>query len=421
MIEIGIGLGVTFARAGASFVSGAVTDLRFDRGQYLLNSAIVPASTIDGYHTRSSARWAERADAAWQEFATNAAALMPQRGYDAREGHTVLNASPLNPRAWTVSGATVSDEPGTFLGFSSARRVTSAGAAFHAVQSSVTGGVVSGQVYALRALYAGSKRCRAGVRNGANTSMLTGNVGALSSASTSLGAWSSIENIDHGGGVYEVRAILTASVTSAATFEAGPDSSVSGDDVVTIAGQFVQRPYQTPFGDGTVAADTLVIPAADAGMAVNPASTGLTMFWRGTDFPSAASFPKLLDIRVDGNNRLSFERVTSSGLARALFAGPAGLAASDFGTLAQMPFGAEFSALVTWRPDGSTWSIASGRSPVSASGRTMINSTLTAFGLAVSGAFIDMSNSITRRCGLLPYSLSDGDALALFNRVNEGL
>ncbi|WP_094462631.1 phage head spike fiber domain-containing protein [Pannonibacter phragmitetus] len=405
-----------------SFAPGTITDLRFDVGRYRLNGGTVSTSTIDGYHTRSSSRWAERADGSWQEFVTNAAAIMPQRGYDAREGHTVLNPNPLNPRAWTLVGGSATDEAGTFLGFSSARRVTSEGGSSHRIRDDVTGGIVSGQTYALRALYAGTGRFRAGVRQDANTSILTGNVGALSSGSSALGSFSAIENINRGGGIYEVRAILTASATVNVTVEVGPDSATTGADVVVIAAQIVQRGYQMPFGRGTVAADTMVVPAAAAGMAVNPAASGLTMFWRGRDYPSAAGFPRSMEIRIDGSNRLSFERRMSDGVARPAFAGLAGAStALSFGTLEQLPYGSEYAALATWRPDGTVWLRATGVAASTGSGRTMMVGTPATIGIGCSGNLSDRLNSTTRRCGLMPHSLSDGDALALFNQINEGL
>lgn len=411
----------------ASFISGAVTDLRFDRGQYLLNSAVVPASQIDAYHTRASARWAERADGAWQEFATNAAALIPQRGYDAREGHAVLNRNPLNLRAWTLVGGSATNEAGTFLGFSSARRVISGGQSFHRIQGDILGGIVTGQTYAVRAIYAAgtSGRCRVGVRSAVSTvngSINAGAVGDLVAVSKSIGTWSAIENINHGSGIYEFRAILTAAVTEAATFEVGPDSATTGADVVVIAAQIVQRGYQMPFGTGTVAADVMVVPADAAGMAVNPAASGLTMFWRGRDFQCATAFPKLLDLRLDSSNRMTIERRSSDGRVYPVFSGPAGVSDSlNFGTLAELPYGSEYTAVATWRPDGSVWLKGGAVAASTGTGRTMLNVAPSGLGVGAAGSGGHQCNSITRRCGLLPYSLSDGDALSLFNQINEGL
>lgn len=404
---------------GARFVPGSAVDLLFDVGHYRLNGNRVAASAIDAYHTRSSARWAERADGSWQEFVTNAAAIMSQRGYDARGGHTVLNPNPLNPRAWTLVGGSATDEAGTFLGFSSARRVTSEGGAWHCIRDDVTGGIVSGQTYALRALYAGTGRVRAGVRRGANTSMLTGNVGALRSGSSALGPFSAIENINRGGGIYEVRAILTASATVNVTFEVGSDSSVSGADVVVIAAQIVQQAHQMPFGAGAVAADTMIIPAAAAGMAVNPAASGLTMFWRGRDFPHTTTYPRMAEVRVDPENRLSFLRDLSSS-AYVTF-GSGGSTSASSNTIADAPHGTEMTMFATWRTDGTTWIKIGPNAAQTGTGRTMAVGTLSSIGVGCQGGGASRSNSITRRFGLLPYSLSDADALALFNQINEGL
>lgn len=410
------------------YVPGSAIDLRFDIGRYRLNGNSVAAAAIDAYHARSSARWAEGADGNWQEFATGSAAILPQRGYDSREGHTVLNSSPLNPGSgWSVDGdGTIAPISGAYLGFSNAAVFASNGQQFHRGRSTIPDNtIVNGGIYAVRAIYSAGTSPNARVHlRAASTAQdiqVQGPVGALVITSQSAGSISNLENISHGGGVYECRFIATVNVSSNVwNLAVGPASAVSGQTVIIVAAQIVQRGYQVPYGAGTVAADALIIPAADAGMAINPASTGLTMFWRGRDFPSTAGFPKLLDLRVDFNNRMTFERRMSDGRVFALFSG-AGSLRSSSETLAAVPYGDEYVIVSTWRADGTTWAKIGGNSSQVATGRTIFSAGITAVGIGNNGGGTDRFNSIHCRCGLMPHSLSDADALALFNQINEGL
>ena len=420
------GIGLAFG-AGSNFAPGTITDLRFDIGRYRLGGGTVPASAIDAYHTRSSARWAERSDAAWQEFATNAAAILPGRGYDSREGYTVLNTSPLNPGSmWSVEGGgTIAPISGAYLGFSDAAVFASAGQMFHRARSVIPNNtIVNGGVYAVRAIYAAGTSPNARVRlravSAAQDIQVQGPVGALVAAIQSAGTVSNLENISHGGGVYECRFIATVNVSSNVwSLEVGPHSAVAGETVIIVAAQIVQRGYQMPFGTGTVAADTMVVPAAAAGMAVNPAASGLTMFWRGRDFPYTTANPRMAEVRVDPENRLSFLRNASSS-ASVTFGSRGSIPASS-NTIADAPHGTEMTMLATWRTDGTTWIKIGPNAAQTGTGRTMAVGTLSSIGVGCHGGGANCSNSITRRFGLLPYSLSDADALALFNQINEGL
>lgn len=405
------------------FATGAATDLIFDRGLYRLNGQPVAQSVIDSYHSRASASWGQNAQGIWQEFPTNQMEVFPGLGYDGREGHTVLNADPLNPRAWTaISSATKANEIGNFLGFSSAVRVTSGDTVAGRIDVAISGGIANSTVYAVRALYVAgtSGRARMVVRSitGAVESAVTGPVGALSALSSAAGIWSNIVNINHGGGIYEVQAIFTATTTGAdARFSVGPDSNTAGQDIVVIAGQIVQRPYQVPFGVGTVAADSIVIPAAAAGMAVNPSVTGVTMFWRGTMFASNDPFAVLVDVRAGISDRSGFFRrangtvgvtVQSSGSNITQNSSPADQT------------GQECTVFLTCRPDGTTWSKIASYNPQTVP-CVLSNLTMANIGIGNLGSGSAPLNAIHRRAGFLPYALSDSDALALFNQINQGL
>lgn len=412
---------------GGDFIPGSAVDLMFDRGRYRLNGLSVPLSTIDAYHSRASNSWGQNAQGIWQEFPAGQMEVFPGLGYDGREGHTVLNGNPLNPRAWGAGdAASASDEVGTFLGFSSAERVISSGIVGAHIAAGVSQ-IVSGLTYAIRVLYkAGtSGRARVVLREvNFGETRAVGAAGSIGSALTELGTWTSLQNIDHGGGIYEFQGTIACTRTSVntVTLRVGPDSSSVGADIIVIAGQIVQRPYQVPFGVGTVAADRLVIPAADAGMAMNPSVTGVTMFWRGQDFPGAQNFPMLIDIRAETTqNRMTLYRNSSTGNIAWSFWGVSG-GSDGTRTLAEVPHGVEFTALATWRPDGTRW-LRIGAPNANAMGvwPIMISPLFVGIGNSAVSPAGALSNQITRRAGFLPYALSDADALALFNRINQGL
>jgi hypothetical protein len=395
------------------------TAFDFVNGIYRLNNARVPWTVIDGYHTRTSGRRAEFIDGRSQEYA-NGVMARTDLGYDSREGWTVLNADPLNPRAWSLNGASASDEPGDFFGFTAASRVASGGATFHRSEVLIAGGVANATTYSIRVLYAAgsSNRCRIVVRNtsGAVESVASGAVGNISSSSTFAGTWASVLNTDRGGGVYELSGLFTATSAGAtATLGVGPDSATAGQDVVVIAAQITQTAYPMPFGVGTVAPDSLVIPAADAGLAVDPSVTGLTMVWRGRDFESAAGFPRMLEARLDGNNRASFSRILSSG-AVSVDGVSSGTASTLQATLAQAPRGDDTTILQVWRGDGSIW-CKIGQNAAGTTTRPPITS-ISGIGIGNNaGDGADRINAQTRIAAVGAFALSDAEALALFNQV----
>lgn len=418
------------------YVPGSAIDLRFDIGRYRLNGNSVAAAAIDAYHARSSARWAEGADGNWQEFATGSAAILPQRGYDSREGHTNTIPNPLFTGIVDQASLMANWSP-----IQSGTTMTYAGHGIedglHYVDMRVVGAPTDGVQWRLHNLDGGpaaavgqtwttSSMCRMVAGSLTNVTSVERRLVEAGSSNTFLNVSNSIFPVT-ASRLADTLGSVTRTLTQGATARLEQRFRIFATGAIDItlrfaAPQLQQRPYQMPFGAGAVAADTLVIPAADAGMAINPAASGMTMYWRGRDYPSAATFPKLFELRIDGNNRLSFERRASDGVARPVFAGPAGVStAANFGTLAQLPYGTEYTAVATWRADGSIWCQAGGVAPSTGTGRTMMTGAPSTIGIGNTGAGSDRINSVTRRCGLIPYSLSDADALALFNQINEGL
>lgn len=149
------------------------------------------------------------------------------------------------PALWPTndSGATASAEPGTFLGvFNGAVRVTDATGNFLSRKASGSVPIVAGETYDFRLFYkAGTAiehRLTLDIRNldGVFWSYVGGAAGALRVTLPGVHLFSSVENIDHGGGVYEARFQMTPTESDpTANFGFGPGSNVVGLDVVLIS------------------------------------------------------------------------------------------------------------------------------------------------------------------------------------------
>ena len=423
--------------AGGGFISGSAVDLRFDIDRYRLNGQSVSLAAIDAYHSRASASWGQNAQGIWQEFPSGQMEVFPGLGYDGREGHTNLVPNPLGtgavlgvigsggalPTGWFVN-------TGHNLTTEVVAAITLRGIPGYRIRISGTSNGIfyelstSGNI-SISPSTAHNASCLLDVVAGAmptnvvlETTLRDGVGAGIAGANM---ASSSVIN----AGLPEDRAVLTFTPNASASFgrirvAGGPPNGTSVDVTFDIAApQLVQRPYQVPFGVGTVAADTLVIPSADAGMAVNPSVTGVTMFWRGRDFESQALFPQLAEIRNNSDNRISLLRSKASGQLNIDFRS-GGVGSSASASLASVPRNTEFTALGTWRSDGTFWAKL-GSSTVVNGTRPPFNAGLSSIGVGNGTSGGDISNHITRRAGFLPYSLSDADALALFNAVNQGL
>lgn len=181
--------------------------------------------------------------------------------------------------------------------------------------------------------------------------------------------------------------------------------------------QVTENPYPMPFGTGTVAPDSLFIPASAAGLAVDPSVTGLTMVWRGIDYQSAPPFVYFVDIRADGNNRFTLFRRLSDGGVGSTVGSNGPTSGPGLGTLAQLPRGTEFTMVATWRPDGAVWVKAGSVSPGTLT-RPMMVGIPAGIGIACNAANgQDRLNSQTRIAAFGAFALSDADALSLFNAV----
>ena len=414
--------GLAFGARGSGWMRRFQFAADFMTGAARLNGRRSSVAEIDAlYHTRASMRYASDSDGRVNLSAINEAALT-DLGYDHRDGWTVLNASPLNPRLWQADSAgTFADLPGDFLGFSSATTFTGLGQSFHRARSNIGDGlIVPGGVYAVRALYrAGtSPRARVHVRCAitAGDAKVDGLLGSLSVTSNSAGQISQIENIDRGGGLYECRFLYTCTITGTGwSLSIGPDSGVNGQTIGIIAGQITRTDWHVPWGSGAVAADRLIIPAADAGLAVSPAAAGraLVLVWRGRCHPAPDSFARCVEVAVDTNQSLCLLYRSGTGLRTDIVQGGTAVTAT---ALTQPGYGADATVVSVWRPDGSV--AVAGPGGLLTRTQPPISQPLTAFSLGstVNGGRINNMQCKLAAAGLLS-NFGDADALALYNRI----
>lgn len=390
----------------------------FRTGFVRLGGRRVSMETIDSlYHSRASARRAEDSAGASREFGYGVMAIT-DRGYDSREGWNVLNSDPLDPRAWTVSGAAAANQDGSFSGMTSARRVISQGAAFHRAMSVVSGGIVAGQTYHVRYRYAAgsSPRVHVGIRSAIDNSraaILNGPVGAVAVTGSAMGTWGAITQTSLPDGVFDVSAVFTATETTSVLLEIGPDTATAGLDVIAIAAQITPTVYQMPWGSGTVAGDSLVIPAADAGLVFNPVTDNrvIVMAWRGAAFESAVTFAHLMQARTPtGNLFLQYRKDQNYRLDLNSGAGASTRALSG-------AIGSSQTFVAAWRPDGS-WVAVDSSGPFSGN-RAMFNASLDGISVGCSATDgLGRVNATHRIAAVGAFSsFSNVDAQNLYNQV----
>lgn len=412
----------------------------FRSGFVRLGGRRVSMETIDGYHTRASERRAVNSAGISLPFA-NGAMARTDLGYDSREGWiNLVGAADFATATLGVIGA-----GGSLPGWS-ATGVATAGLTTEVVELLTYRGLPAARVRVY------------GVWNGTFWELRPGEQQGLTEGVTYTSSMVIAERQCPGPGAPQLEVSwrsapssafvsgILVSTPSQFTSPATPDLQsaslvcpagasrvrlrlISGGSSGWVAGNFIDftcvlaapqvtaTPYLMPFGSGTVAPDTLVIPAADAGLAVNPATTGITMVWRGRDFESASAFGQMMDLRRDSGNRLTFERPKNTNTLRTIFALNAGFLGSDFGTPAQLPRGAEVTLMAVWRPDGTFFVKGGGQQHVVGAGRPLFSGPLVSVGVGNTASSGNNLNAETRLAAVGVFTLSDADALALFNQV----
>jgi hypothetical protein len=439
-IKLGLGpLAVT--RQAPAWMSPFQLALDFRAGRYQLNRQQVGLSRIDSlYHSRASARRAEDGRGVSREVG-NGVMAVTDRGYDAREGWTnlvgsadfatatvgVLGAGGTLP-GWVATAVPTAGlttevvELLTYRGLPAARvRVYGPwNGTFWELRPGEQQGLTEGVTYTSSMVIA-ERQCPGAAAPQLEVSWRSAPSSAFVSAATISTPAQYIDTATPDLRFASLVCPVGASRIRLRLTSGGAAGWVAGNVIdftfIVAAPQVTATPYLMPFGSNTVASDVLVVPAADAGLAINPTSTGLTMVWRGRDFQSANAFSRFIEARADSNNRFTlFRRLSGGGLGSTLGSGGP-TSGPDLATLTQVPRDAEFTAVATWRADGTFWGRAGAQSPVTISGRPMLIGSLTGIGLSCGGDSGAILNAQTRLAAVGAFSLSDADALALFSRV----
>lgn len=223
---------------------------------------------------------------------------------------------------WPPTLATTTQLTGNYLGQFPGVLVATAGGTFHRIETSNTFSWTLGTPISFRAFYAvgTSGRARVTLRDNvaAAESSFTGLVGNLSTTSTAIGTFSNVQNIDWGGGVYELRATLTPSATTGnARLGIGPDSNTSGQDIIALGAQLEVGAFPTSYiptsgATATRAADICSIATSAFGynQGAGTIVVDIAEFKFGT-----SGFPRAVEIGNSSNNgeRINVSVTAASG------------------------------------------------------------------------------------------------------------
>ncbi|MCY1704474.1 hypothetical protein [Pannonibacter sp. SL95] len=431
-IKLGLGpLAVT--RQAPAWMGPFQLALDFRAGRYQLNRQQVGLSRIDSlYHSRASARRAEDSAGVSREFA-NGVMAVTDRGYDSREGWTNLIPNPLGTGAVVgVVGSGGALPTGWYVNTSHGMTTQIVGV------STVNGlpvirfrvsGTSNGGFYELN-LQPGAASSPAILPSAAYN--VSGYMGVVAGAFPASGEFGFTQRrADQAQAVSVTLAntvtlnatpVLTrfnVNLTSAADAAFGrmritmsPSNGAAVDVTFDIAApQLTQTAYLMPFGSGTVAPDSIVVPAADAGLAVNPP---LTVVWRGVPLSSAPSFATLLEIRAAANRRVSMFLRANGTLGIGVLEGGGNNTITNTGSVWA---GTETTVVSTIRPDGTTWTKVGSDAHVTRSGVVVPLPGASQFALGSDTARTTQCNSQIRIAAVGAFALSDAEALNLFIAV----
>ncbi|WP_176086984.1 hypothetical protein, partial [Martelella sp. HB161492] len=154
-----------------------------------------------------------------------------------------LAGAETNPRLWTVSSATVTDEATAYGDLVNGLRVASAGQTFHRILRTYTASVAAGTMYCGHVLIKKGTSATTSIRfrNGTTATeskvVLTFSTGLLTST-TDAGAVSNLFAKNLGNDYWWLGSAWTpAEAATVVNFGVGPESATTGEDVVVYAGQ----------------------------------------------------------------------------------------------------------------------------------------------------------------------------------------
>ena len=410
-----------------AFIHNAAVDLRFDVGLYRMGKLATTLAAVDALHTRSSGRWVKNGSGIWSFISGSAMAIVPGLGYDGREGFTNFVPDPLfNGAVVGVVGSGGALPTGAFVTHGTLEIVSKAvkadGLTWLRLKHTYVNSLGTIQYPRLRFATGIATVSGQAWRGQMLVNLI--NASHQTTAMVEGDPYERVASQNLSNGLQEVSIGGTATATpTTMRWQIGPGVN-PGETYVAeyeiAAPMLISRGSGMPFGVGAVSTDKIIIPSGPAGMAVDPSATGLTLFWRGRDFDSDTSFPRMIETGIDANNRFCLYRVKAAGSVDVAYV-TAGTYRVSSMPLASVPRGVEFSVVATWRADGTCWAKIGAGAPLLRSAAPIFSGTGLSQGIGNSYVGNDFGNQITRRAGFLPMGLSDRAALDLFNQVNEGL
>lgn len=298
-MSIGLGIGIGKRRdilAGWS-IGAAATDIDFASRRVASNGR--PRS-FDAFMAYNAGSGFSRASAAYDQRLSDPLVIDPYAADAPRlrgdglligPAATRLSLNPQNPQAWINDGATLTNLAAD--GQWSPLQVASAGSASHGVRVASVVAFTSGTPVSIRVRYkpgtSGRFRVNAYNMTTTNTSVVSGPTGSIASLTTLAGAWSNINNVAVGGGLYDLEATFTPNGSANHIVSAGPDSATAGQNVIVYGGQVTNTPYPREWILGTagstqaVAQDVLRYTATQVGAVASEGSAFIRLTALGYD------------------------------------------------------------------------------------------------------------------------------------------
>lgn len=379
--------------SGARFIAGSSLDLNFQRGKYLVDNQLKSSAEIDAYHTRSSAAYAELLDGDYAEYATNAARIISQSGYQHEAAGT--NLATFNPQANSLSGGVAADEVTT--------GISDVFGGNDAIRLTMDAQPDTGENYLFRIF----STYTAEIVTGSFFAKLISNTG-VTALTPDYGDGGSAGNILSQLVQNEwVRIACDAGTYSASNKQWFDLSASSGTGrlVVELCGFQVEEGLAiTSPSDGARPADAMLIPAIANGLNFTEGA----LFWKGRmDEYADGRFPRAFSLGTGWDDVISAIRNNGAD-TKSLYTRAGGV--TGFGKTVTNDD--EFTVGITWRSDGSiAWALGdkSGTNPSA----HVASATIPDLYIAYNGSSVAALNGKTERVVGFSKALSDDE----FNQV----
>lgn len=295
-----------------SFIEGASLDLQFTIGRYWLNGETLSQSELSQYFSRSSSAYGQRLNGDYIAFASNQPRILSGVGYQSEEPGTNLVTNGFDWSASGGGGAVVGDlYEGDISGINTtAYRIASDGLDWHRSNKSCSALTASTEYMVQAAFVLGTSGLwRVEIRDGALgiSYLVAGSIDGVTTQSTQV---SDLALAVNPSGLIEVSFKFTTPTSVGGSWLAGigPHSDIVGEDIIPVYIDIKSGSSLTSFTDGARSGDSFIIPSSVLNFDLG---TGFAFIkYRQMD-RSSLSFPSLMELYVDNNNRISYNNDTS--------------------------------------------------------------------------------------------------------------